>query len=59
MKFLFSSLGKKIQIALTGILLATFLIFHLINNLVLFTGKENFNQMVGLLESINLVLTVR
>jgi len=58
MKFLFSSLGKKIQIALTGILLATFLIFHLINNLVLFTGKENFNQMVGLLESIKPLIRV-
>ena len=58
MKFLFSSLGKKVQIALTGILLATFLIFHLINNLVLFTGKENFNEMVGLLESIKPLIRV-
>lgn len=58
MKFLFSSLGKKIQVALTGILLSTFLIFHLINNLVLFTGSENFNQMVGLLESIKPLIRV-
>ena len=40
MKFLFSSLGKKIQVAITGVLLSTFLVFHLINNLVLFTGAD-------------------
>ena len=58
MKFLFSSLGKKIQVAVTGIFLSVFLVFHLINNLVLFTGKDNFNQMVGLLESIKPLIRV-
>jgi len=58
MKFLFSSLGKKIQIAVTGILLAAFLVFHLINNLVLFSGPENFNQMVLFLESIKPVVRI-
>ena len=58
MKFLFSSLGKKIQVAITGILLSTFLVFHLINNLVLFTGPDNFNQMVSVLESIKPVIRI-
>jgi len=52
MQFLFSSIGKKIQIAITGILLCFFLIFHLMNNLVLFAGRDAFNSMVGFLESI-------
>ena len=58
MKFLFSSLGKKIQVAITGILLSTFLVFHLINNLVLFTGPDNFNQMVSVLESIKPIIRI-
>jgi len=58
MKFLFSSLGKKIQVAITGILLALFLVFHLINNLVLFTGADNFNQMVSFLEGIKPLIRV-
>lgn len=58
MKFLFSSLGKKIQVAVTGILLALFLVFHLINNLVLFTGSENFNQMVSFLEGIKPIIRI-
>ncbi|MDC1050655.1 succinate dehydrogenase [Candidatus Marinimicrobia bacterium] len=58
MKLLFSTLGKKIQVALSGILLAVFLIFHLMNNLVLFAGEESFNQMVGFLEGIKPIIRV-
>ena len=58
MNFLFSSLGKKIQVAITGILLSTFLVFHLINNLVLFTGPDNFNKMVSVLESIKPIIRI-
>ncbi len=58
MKFLFSSLGKKIQVAITGVLLSTFLVFHLINNLVLFTGPDNFNKMVSVLESIKPIIRI-
>ena len=58
MKFLFSSIGQKIQIAFSGICLAVFLLFHLFNNLVLFTGADNFNNMVGFLKSIHLLVRV-
>ena len=58
MKYLFSSVGKKIQIALTGIFLSVFLIFHLMNNLVLFSGPENFNNMVHFLEGIKPIIRV-
>ena len=52
MKFLFSSIGQKIQIAVSGALLTFFLFFHLINNLALFYGETTFNNMVLFLESI-------
>jgi len=52
MQLLFSSIGQKLQVAISGILLIVFLVFHLMNNLVLFTGQDNFNNMVHFLESI-------
>jgi len=58
MKFLFSTIGQKIQIALSGILLSIFLLFHLINNLALFAGPNTFNAMVGILESIKPIIRV-
>ena len=58
MKSLFSSIEKKIQIAISGILLCVFLVFHLINNLVLFTGKTNFNNMVEFLDSIKPIVRI-
>ena len=56
--FLNSSLGKKIQIAFSGILLCIFLLFHLMNNLTLFSGPELFNTMVESLESIKPIIRV-
>ena len=58
MKFLFSTIGQKIQIAITGFLLSVFLLFHLFNNLVLFTGADNFNNMVHFLESIKPLIRI-
>ena len=58
MHFLFSSIGKKIQIAFSGILLCIFLLFHLGNNLTLFFGSEVFNGMVEILESIKPIIRI-
>ena len=58
MKFIFSSLGRKVQVAFTGMLLSAFLLFHLLNNLVLFAGAESFNQMVSFLESIKPIIRI-
>ena len=58
MKFLFSTIGQKIQIALSGFFLSIFLLFHLFNNLVLFTGSENFNSMVVFLKSIHSLIRI-
>ena len=58
MRFLFSSIGKKIQIAFSGILLCIFLLFHLGNNLTLFLGGDVFNSMVAMLESIKPLIRI-
>lgn len=46
MSFLFpsSSISKKIVMAFTGLLLFGFLVSHLLGNLLLFVGKEEFNN---------------
>ena len=56
--FFNSSLGKKIQVAFSGIILCFFLLFHLINNLTLFAGPELFNTMVHSLESIKPIIRI-
>ena len=58
MKFLFSTIGQKVQIAISGILFSIFLLFHLFNNLVLFLGAEKFNKMVDFLKSIHLFIRI-
>ena len=58
MKFIFSNIGQKIQIAISGLFLAIFLLFHLFNNLVLFTGAENFNSMVRFLKDIHIIIRI-
>jgi len=56
--FMNSSLGKKIVMAVSGILLCLFLAFHLLNNLVLFAGPETFNKLVGGLDSLKPLIRV-
>lgn len=43
-RVLSSSIGKKVQMALTGLLLCGFLVTHLAGNLFLFGGREMFNH---------------
>ena len=50
--FLSSTIGKKVLVAITGIRFCLFLLFHLVNNLVIYTGEENFNYLVSSLEKI-------
>ena len=49
--FLESSIGKKIMVALAGLLLCGFLITHLAGNLFLFVGATAFNRYAEFLES--------
>jgi succinate dehydrogenase / fumarate reductase cytochrome b subunit len=50
-EFLDSSIGKKIMVALAGLLLCGFLITHLAGNLLLFVGGPAFNRYAAFLES--------
>ncbi len=54
-RFLESSIGKKITVALAGLFLSVFLITHLAGNLFLFGGEKAFNAYAGFLESNPLI----
>ena len=53
-----STIGKKLLVASTGLMVCLFLVFHLINNLIIFTGPENFNQLVAALEKIKPLIRI-
>lgn len=50
--FTTASVGKKVLMALTGIILIGFLIVHLIGNLQLFIGQEALNKYAETLQSL-------
>ena len=56
--FLSSTIGKKVLVAVTGILFCLFLLFHLVNNLIIYSGEENFNYLVNSLEKIKPLIRV-
>ena len=49
--FIGSTLGKKIMVAISGLLFCFFLLFHFANNLIIFTGADNFNFLVSHISS--------
>ncbi|MDP7354957.1 MAG: succinate dehydrogenase cytochrome b subunit [Desulfobacterales bacterium] len=51
-----SSIGKKLLMALTGFCLCGFLITHLFGNLLLYSGKETFNAYSERLNSLGLII---
>jgi len=53
-----STIGQKLLVAITGLMVCLFLVFHLINNLIIFTGPENFNQLVASLEKIKPLIRI-
>jgi len=58
MNFLQTIMGKKILMAISGILFCFFLVLHLLNNLTLFVGAETFNALVSSLEAIKPIIRV-
>lgn len=58
LKFMFSSVGKKLLMALTGLAFSTFLIMHLIGNLLLYVGPAAFNGYAERLHTLGPLLTV-
>lgn len=57
-KFINSSIGKKITMAVTGGFLLIFLIIHLIGNITLFFGADVFNGYVKTLDVIKPLIRV-
>ncbi|NOZ03814.1 MAG: succinate dehydrogenase cytochrome b subunit [FCB group bacterium] len=57
-RFMNSSVGKKIIMATTGLLLCSFLIIHLFGNLFLYGGPELFNTYVERLASVKPLIRV-
>ena len=53
-----SSIGKKFVMALTGILLMLFLIFHLGGNITLYFGAEAFDTYVHTLDKVKPIVRV-
>ncbi len=57
-KFINSSIGKKITMAVTGSFLIIFLIIHLAGNITLFFGAEAFNGYVKALDVVKPLIRV-
>ena len=57
-KLLTSSVGRKILMAITGLLLAFFMAFHLFGNLFLFVGEEAFNAYVNKLHQLGFLIRI-
>lgn len=51
-RVLASSIGKKVQMAITGLLLCGFLVTHLAGSLFLYAGREAFNRYADTLERV-------
>lgn len=49
-RFYASSVGKKILVALTGVVLAGFVLGHMIGNLLVFVGKDAINEYGHMLQ---------
>ena len=56
--FASSSVGTKVLIAVTGLLLFAYLILHLVGNLLIFLGQDTFNRYSHMLISNPLVIPV-
>ena len=50
-RIIFTSIGRKAAMALTGLMLGGFMLFHLAENLLLFAGEVAYNNWVDLLLS--------
>jgi succinate dehydrogenase / fumarate reductase cytochrome b subunit len=57
-KFINSSIGKKITMAVTGCFLLIFLVIHLAGNITLFFGANAFNGYVKALEVVKPLIRV-
>lgn len=56
--FVNSSIGKKILVALAGLLLTGFLVAHLAGNLLIYAGEGAFNQYAAAMEENEALLAI-
>ena len=54
---LWSSIGKKLMMAVTGLFFCTFLVGHLAGNLTIYAGKDAFNAYAEHLHSLGPLVT--
>ncbi|MBI4801766.1 MAG: succinate dehydrogenase cytochrome b subunit [Elusimicrobia bacterium] len=55
-RFIFTSIGRKAVMAITGLMLGAFMLFHLAENLILFKGEVAYNTWVDFLLSNPLII---
>lgn len=53
-----TSIGRKFIMAITGLSLVGFVLFHLSSNLVLLNGREAYNTYVGVLTGVPFLLLI-
>jgi succinate dehydrogenase / fumarate reductase cytochrome b subunit len=51
-RFYSTTIGKKVVMALSGLLLIGFVVAHLLGNLQVFVGADEFNAYAAFLKSI-------
>lgn len=56
LRFIFSSIGKKVVMAVTGLFFCTFIFIHLIGNMMVYGGKEGFVSYTERLHSLGLLI---
>ncbi|MEW5910100.1 MAG: succinate dehydrogenase cytochrome b subunit [Thermodesulfobacteriota bacterium] len=56
--FIWSSVGRKLMMALTGFCFCLFLVMHLFGNLMLYGGREAFNGYAEKLHQLGVLVTV-
>lgn len=52
LRFYGSSIGKKVIMAITGLMIIGFIVMHLLGNLQIFLGSDKFNDYAAFLKSI-------
>ena len=58
LNFYNSTIGKKVVMAVTGLILLGFVVMHLLGNLQIFLGPEKFNEYAAFLQSISELLWI-
>jgi len=58
LQYLFSSIGKKIVMAITGLSFCLFLAVHLLGNFMIYGGETSFNSYSERLHSLGIIINI-